>query len=217
MVNTRRTFLKAAGGISIVFPRAGRAAAKWMEKNPAEWNSDDLQMILNHSAWVREAPLELDKTEGGSPRKKTGAGQFTEFILLVRWESGLPVRQARRTGASPGDVPERYVISVSRIPLPFLGAFAGHRRGEEMGKGEVAAQFAATASIERAGKGLIRADNAQWITSDFSPRVDISFPRNPSPIGIADGDVTFSARIAAFTFTARFALKPMIYRGKLEL
>jgi hypothetical protein len=217
MMNTRRSFLMAAGGIATVFPRSGRAAAKWMAKKTAEWNPDDLQMILNHSAWVSEAPLELDKIKDGSPRKNAGAGQFTEFTLVVRWESGLPLRLARRTGASPDDVPERYVISVSRIPLPFLGAFAGHRHGEEMSKGEVAAQLAATASIERFGKGLIRADNAQWITSDFSPRVDISFPRNQNPIGIADGAVTFSARIAAFTFNAHFALKPLVYRGKLEL
>src|SRR6185369_11579162 len=177
MVNTRRSLLATAAGVWIVLPRAAPAAAKWIDKKPLEWSPEDLQTILNHSAWVREAPLEIDKGEAGSPRKKkAGAGHYTQFTLLVRWESGLPVRLARRTGARPDDVPDRYVISVGRVPLPFLGAYAGNRHGEELSRGEVAAQFAATALIERAGKGLIRAENAQWITSEFSPRVDMLFP-----------------------------------------
>jgi len=218
MVITRRNFLTIAAGASIRFLRAAPAAAKWIDKHPPEWSPGDIQTILNHSAWVREAPLEIDKAGTGSPRKgKAAAAQYTEFTLLVRWESGLPVRLARRMGRRADDVADRYIISVGRVPLSFLGAHAGRKQGEELSQEEVASQLAATALIERGAKGIVRAENAVWTDSDFSPRVDISFRRSQNPIELADGDITVSGKISGLTFNARFALKPMIYRGYLEL
>jgi hypothetical protein len=210
--------MMSAAGVSAVFPTIARAAAQWVEKTPSEWTPEDIQTILTRSAWVREVPLEFDQAEAG-PKRKTnaGAGSYSQFSLTVRWESGLPVRLARRTSTSAGDDPDRYVISIGRLPLSFLGAYVGRRPGEELSKEEVAAQLAATAWIGRAGKSLIRAENAHWFTSEFSPAVHISFPRSQNPIELADGEVAVTGRIGTLKFNARFPLKPMVYRGRLEL
>src|SRR5262249_9224466 len=183
------------------------------------WTPEDILTILNRSAWVREVPLELPSAESGTTRgTKSGRGSPTQFSVVVRWESGLPVRLARRIATPAGSVPERYVVSVSRLPLASLGAYAGRQHGEELSKSEVAAHLAATAVIEQGGKGMaIRAEKAEWQVSELSQRVNISFPRSQNPIELAEGDVVVAGQMGGLGFKARFALKPMVYREKLEL
>jgi hypothetical protein len=217
-MSRRRDFLMAAVGISAVGPSAVRAAQPWLDKHPYDWTPEDILTILNRSAWVREVPLELPPAESGTARPtKSGRGSATQFNVVVRWESGLPVRLARRIVTTGDTVPERYVVSVSRLPLAFLGAYAGRQHGEELSKTEVAAQLTASASIERGGKGIIRAEKAEWLVSELSQRVNISFPRSQNPIELAEGDVVVAASIGGLGFKARFPLKSMVYREKLEL
>jgi hypothetical protein len=200
------------------FPNDRSRGCRWVEKNPSDWTPEDIQTILTRSAWVREVRLEFDQAEA-EPKRTTnaGAGSSSQFSLTVRWESGLPVRLAHRTRTGAGDDPDRYVISIGRPPLSFLGAYAGRRPGEELSKEEVAAKLAASAWIGRAGKGLIRAENAHGFTSEFSPAVHLSFPRSQNPIELADGEVAVTGRIGTLKFNARFPLKPMVYRERLEL
>jgi len=155
---------------------------------------------------------------GAGKQTKPRLGYSTEFSIVVRWESGLPLRLARRTATSADEIPDRYVVSVGAVPLAFLGAYAGRKPGEELSKTETAAFLAASTFIQRGEKGaIIRAEKAEWLTSDFSPRVNISFPRGQNPIELRDADVVVAGHIDTIGFKARFALKPMVYRGKLEL
>ena len=215
---TRRDFLLTAGLLAAGSPFV-RGAQRWIEKKPAEWSPADIQTILNRSAWVREAPLEIDAAVTGAGKQtKPRLGYSTEFSIVVRWESGLPLRLARRTATSADEIPDRYVVSVGAVPLAFLGAYAGRKPGEELSKTETAAFLAASTFIQRGEKGaIIRAEKAEWLTSDFSPRVNISFPRGQNPIELRDGDVVVAGHIDTIGFKVRFALKPMVYRGKLEL
>jgi hypothetical protein len=150
-------------------------------------------------------------------KKKSSFGHTTDFNIVVRWDSALPVRLAQGIKSAAGDVPDRYAITIGRIPLAFLGSYAGRRPGEEMSKAEVASHLASSGLIERGTKGVtLRAEKADWVISDLSQRVSILFPRQ-NPIELTDGDVVVAGRIGALGFKARFPLKPMVYRDQLEL
>jgi hypothetical protein len=207
-----------AAGAAAIGPGVLRAGQPWLEKQPAQWTPEDTQAILNRSAWVREVPLEFDPGKPGTmTKKKSSMGHSTDFNIVVRWDSAFPVRMAQGIKSAAGDVPERYVITIGRIPLAFLGSYAGRRPGEEMSKADVAGHLGDSALIERSAKGMtIRAEKAEWISSDMSQRVSISFARQ-NPIELADGEVIVAGRMGALTFKARFPLKPMVYRDKLEL
>ncbi len=215
MSRTRRDFLIACS----VLPQLAGATARWLHEKPSNWRPDDIEAILNHSAWVREAPLEMDPATAGSAKKvKQGQGLPTDFTVLVRWESGLPVRLARGKTSLPGEQLDHYEVSVSRLPLAFLAAISGRKPGEDLGSAEVAVLLAKSTTIERTGKDPLRAEHAEWINADFSPRISISFPRpQKDPIQLADWDVAVVGRIGMSMFRARFPLRPMVYRGKLEL
>jgi hypothetical protein len=208
----------AAAGAAALGSGALQAGQPWLEKQPAQWTPEDTQAILNRSAWVREVPLEFDPGRPGTmTKKKSSIGHSTDFNIVVRWDSALPVRMAQGLKSAVNDVPERYVVTIGRVPLAFLGSYAGKRPGEEMSKAEVAGHLASSALIERGGKGVtIRAEKAEWIISDLSQRVSILFARQ-NPIELADGEVIVAGRIGALGFKARFPLKPMVYRDKLEL
>ena len=104
MFRTRRDFLTASSGVMALFPALGHAGEAWANMIPAEWTPEDIHAILNQSPWSREVDLELDPA--WAPRARARAKSTrrdnrlqTEFRVLVRWESGLPVRLRR--GAVP--------------------------------------------------------------------------------------------------------------------
>jgi hypothetical protein len=209
----RRAFLL----VPLSLLRLAPAAQRWLDRKPAEWTPDDIQTVLNRSAWVREAPLGLDPVDDGRRRQKPPVTRLTEFNILVRWESGLPVRLARRTATLPDRGVDRYVISVSRLPLPFLSAVLGLKAEQAAARAQIAAELAKSTSIERPGKDSIHASAAEWVDSDFSPRVSITFPPNETPIQVSEWEVAVVGHIGSLRFRANFPLKPMVYRGKLEL
>src|SRR5215475_5191069 len=133
----RRGFLL----VPFCLPGLARAAENWMDRKPAEWTPDDIQIVLNHSAWVREASLGMDPGDNSGRRKKKPAGRPTQFNILVRWESGLPVRLARKTATLPDAGVDRYVISVNRLPLPFLAAVLGVKPEQASAKDQIAAEL----------------------------------------------------------------------------
>ena len=134
----RRGFLLAP----FFVPRLASAAQRWLDRKPAEWTPDDIQTILNRSAWVREARLGTHPADGERRQQKQGGSRLTEFNILVRWESGLPVRLARRIATLPDAGVDRYVISVSRLPLPFLSAVLGLKAEQAAVRREIVAELA---------------------------------------------------------------------------
>jgi hypothetical protein len=232
MLGTRRHFMLASSGILALLPPAGLAAKGWVDKKPAEWSPSDIQTILNRSAWTREAGLEFTPDAIDAPGGKTGRRAtaveglsdkrtLTGFKVLVRWESGLPVRLARRTASPANNDTEHYVLSISRVPTAFLAALspAGQARQDATTGPNTAdmARIAQFSSLQRDGKDPIPADRADWSASDFESRIMISFSKGSQPIELPDREVTFVSRIGDLIVRTPFILKEMVYRGKLEL
>ncbi len=228
MFGSRRQFLLASTGV-LAWPPAGLAADTWMDKKPAEWDSDDIQTILTKSGWARYTSPELTPASlraGEKKGKRVAAAEglrdkrtLTDFRVLVCWESGLPVRLARKSISPPGDTAPHYVLSMSRMPITFMAALVGGGKAgkESADKQEIANQILKTSVLQREGKNPIQADRADWVESEFEPRVMISFPQDRQTIEASDRTVTFTTQIGTLAVRALFTLKDMFYRGNLEL
>ena len=222
---TRRCFLCAA---SLPFALRVEAADDWMTKNPPEWNPDDIQAILGQSPWAKTVNPELSSASLRASAKKghrASAAEgirdkriLTEFKVLVRWESALPVLLARRHSASDYP-PTHYVVSMSRLPMTFMAALVGGagRGGSAPDADLIAHKILETSQLQREGKDSIRADRAQWMESDFETRLLLMFPWPSVPVALADVAVTFLCQMGSVIVQAPFPLKAMIYRDKLEL
>jgi hypothetical protein len=210
-----------------LYPRFGHASATWEDRNPWEWTPQDIQTVLNRSAWVREVSLELNPpvdTSGRAQPKnaRPSHGLATQFKAVVRWESGLPVRLARKTATLPDKGVGQYIVSVGRLPLEFIEQSSGsgtihHDQGAGLDKTALAGQVAASSSLQRLGKDAIPANHAEWVESDFSPRVVIFFPRAEKLILPEDREVDLVSQIGSLVVRAKFSLKDMVYRDRLEL
>ncbi len=228
MFGSRRDFLLASTGVLACLP-SQLAAETWMDKKPSEWDSDDIQTILTRSGWARYSSPELTPSSlraGEKKGKRVPAAEglrdkrtLTDFRVLVCWESGLPVRLARKTNAPTSDTAPHYVLSMSRMPIAFMSALVGGGKAgkEAADKAEIANQILKTSSLQREGKNPIPADRAEWVEAAFEPRVVISFPQDRQTIEFSDRTVTFTAQIGTLVIRSLFTLKDMFYHGNLEL
>jgi hypothetical protein len=225
MLDTRRRFLCACSGVLTLFPTTGHAADAWMEKNPEEWDPEDVQAILSRSSWVKGVNPELSpdwlRSIEKSGKPVTGAEGIrdkrilTEYRALVRWESGLPVRLARKIAKVPQYAEAHYVLSVSRMPMAFMAAMEGGAQAKD--RGTIARQMLESSSLQREGKAPIPADYTEWTESDFETRIMIAFPRDRLPVEPSDGVVTFVSQMGFLLLRVSFPLRRMVYRGQLEL
>ena len=225
MLDSRRRFLCACSGVLTLFPTTGHAADAWMGTDPAQWVPADILAILNRSSWVKGvnpelSPAWLRSVEKSGKRVAAAEGvrdkrTLTEFTVLVRWESGLPVRLARKTTSVPEYAAAHYVLSVSRMPIAFMAAMVGGAQAKD--RLALAQQMLQSSSLQWGGKTPVPADRAEWAESDFEPRVMISFPQGSQPLESSDGVVTFASQMGFLLLRASFPLKKMVYRGKLEL
>jgi hypothetical protein len=147
---------------------------------------------------------------------------ITEYKVLVRWESGLPVRLAHGIPSLPNDDVPHYILSVSRVPFAFAmalspGGPAPHDGKEGPSRAEMAERIWQSSSLQLDGSASIRADHANWAESDFEASTMIYFPQDRQPIGPSEREVTFVSQIGALVVRASFHPKEMIYLGKLEL
>ena len=197
----------------------------WWDKKPTEWSPSDIDTILHRSGWTRQASPEFapDAIGTGSTAAQGLSDKrlLPDFKLLVRWESGLPVRLARKMAPASNDG-SHYMLSMSRLPMAFMQALSnGGRAGQGSAKStdpaEMAARVAQFSFIRRDGKDPLPADQAYWSESDFESRIMISFSKGRQPIELTEREVTFVSRIGDLIVRAPFFLKEMLYHGKLEL
>jgi hypothetical protein len=228
MYGTRRDFLLSSGLLALL-PPAARAALTWVDKKPSEWSPKDIQTILNQSPWVRDVVLELNAAAAtgaaGTPAARSDsrgkAGGMVDYKVVVRWESGLPVRLARRTPPATYNGVPQYLLSVGRVPIAFASVLSGGKQGrkanDETDRAALSEQILKSSTLQREGRTPIRAVYVDWVEADFESRILISFPREPQPIELADREVTLVGQIGPLLVRAPFLVDKMQYRGNLEL
>jgi hypothetical protein len=221
---TRRAALLAtltvAAGIG-----ATAAASKefWDEKFPEDWSPAEIQRILNDSPWVQKAAVNFNGGPGGVPGfSRTGAYSPADqvrysggaaaaspgtFHALVRWASAKAMCAANK--GTPDGASEFYMLAMT-------GDFPDEAKPRE--------DEAATAAVERAemlrtytklerkGDSPIYLDHIQAISGG-----EMYYFSRMEPIKASNKEITFSTKTGPLEFKAKFQLKDMLYRGKLEL
>jgi hypothetical protein len=165
----------------------------------------------------------------GGRRGRGGGGDMGPAMapsmhpVIVRWESSVPMQAAEGRSEWPARAvaelakwsEEYYVVS-----LAGLSAEPSGRGGREPdgGAGQAAPsepQFRAL-SIRCKGKPPVKPDKMVRISTPSGPVYAALFSRK-NTITEADGDVTLESVVGRATIRAKFKLKDMNYRGKLEL
>jgi hypothetical protein len=192
---------------------APAALADWKGRAPSQWRTEDIQALLTASPWARESELQIDPSAWG----KTKLSSPADYRIVVTWDSALPMRLARGRSEDPGKDRDFHILSVGHLPMSFLGASSGRPGDAGFSQAEVVSQLGGSTWIEREGRKPIRSVSAEWLYDYYASRVAIRFPRPAEPITLADREVYVRAAVGTLRFRVRFPLKPMVYRGKLEL
>jgi len=148
-----------------------------------------------------------------------GSSALPSMTFIVRWESSLPVREARmraKYGAEATTSPESkkildavepsYVITVSGLPRNAL-------RGDPE---DVKKQVLARAALTVKGKDPIRPVNFMMQRATDGFVAVFAFPKTTA-LSVEDKEVEFSASFESLVVKQRFPLKTMVVNGKLEL
>jgi hypothetical protein len=141
--------------------------------------------------------------------------------VVVRWESALPIKQARLKSQfgenlpHPGDSnytldqPDKdYVISVTGM----RGGWGGHSQDSGDGK----SHLLSSTQLLIKGKDAISPEDVKFTTLGEDHVTEFLFPRT-NPIDLDDKEVTFQMAMGNFKIERKFKLKDMVVGGKLSL
>lgn len=199
----------------------------WNEKKPEEWTEEEIQEMLTKSPWAKEGAVSVFGGAGGSLINRNGAmnrsGTMTNtgrqrtsttqsqsadtadlrYKAIVRWQSALPIREAlkEKPGAAAA---ESYIIAVVG-DLAWADPDADEAQRES--RLDMMKQYT---KLDRHGGPIPLAN----IESVKKVGTLFYFPRAET---IKDGQVTFSTKMGPVEVKCKFAVKEMMYRGKLEL
>lgn len=233
--------------VVILFAAAAIAlyAGDVWSKKYTQWSVQDVNRLLTDSPWARQvnalfstAPREADDTVVPPPSASTanmggtrgvssggwdgGVGRVIDdtppkLPVTIRWDSALPVREAllrSRLGdhlSAPRDSNESLNQPEKDYIVTVIGLLTNDQsKDRERGRKELMP----AAKLVRAGKPPIRPENVELDAS--AGAIQLFFPRTV-PISLNDKEVTFQLQFGSMTIEKKFRLKPMTYRGKLEL
>jgi len=232
MISTRRDIL-----ILALVGTLAEAADPWKDKRASDWSEKDIEKLLDHSPWVKEATVSFSMAEaGGAPGGMPGGGRpggpggppgggmggppggggmggpgeggMPALQAIVRWESAAPIRVARKAAALPAN---QYVISVTGLPMAPRG------NGNQPDRPELLGRVAAMTDLERKGKESIPCSRVEMSRGEDSNRVIYYFDPGSTPISPQDKEVTFNTKMGPVQVRAKFTLKEMTFEGKLAL
>ncbi len=191
----------------------------WNDKAPAKWTAEEIKALLNQSPWAKPAAMRFDKTAPGfdifiygpvtpsvdAPGGNGPGGKPVGFQVVIRWESALPVRRADKMIDS--ESAEMFYVVSATGDFPGKGSLTEDPAAWEQ-RQAMLRQFT---KLERKGEPLYL-DHVQ-------PRDDgmLFYFSRQDPIILANKEITFSTRMGPLEMKAKFPLKDMAYRGKLEL
>jgi hypothetical protein len=232
---TRRNALLAAFGLPAAL-RPVRAAAKpfWEEKDPKDWTSAEVEQMLTQSPWATPAHISVFSGPGGEsglPRsdpfgnnrtaRASGRGgnargggraaapseaSVGKFHAVARWESARPISSASKTRNE--DASRFYILAL----IGDLPDLAGSDDDDPAARQQRGQMMREATRLERKGESPIYLDRLQPVTGG-----DLFYFSRLEPIKASNKELTFTTRLGPLEIKAKFALKDMLYRGKLEL
>jgi hypothetical protein len=221
---TRRSAMLAAMGLPAAMGAVAATVVKefWDEKFPEDWTAPEIQRILNDSPWAQKAEVKFNGGPGGavgfsrggyySPAdqvKYSGSNASTSpgtFHAQVRWASAKAVCAA---GKGTPDGASRFYM------LAMIGDFPSAVKPSD---GDDVAAATDRAEMLRSYTKLDRKGVPIYL-DHILPIAggDMYYFSRDEPITLANKDITFTTKMGPLEFRAKFLLKDMLYRGKLEL
>jgi hypothetical protein len=237
-MTTRRNTLLAALGFAGALALLGASQdVFWDQKDPKDWTADQVQELLTRSPWAKPASVSFfNNGPGGygagiggragaglgnvgrttqrssaAGRGGTVADQASDpgtFRAMVRWESSKPVQGAEKSRPDDGDAGFYILALIGDIP-----DFARPDDDETPGAREQrVAMLREFTKLERKGGSPIyleRLESGATGARFYFSRFD--------PITPANKEITFTTKMGPLEIKAKFSLKDMTYKGKLEL
>ena len=166
--------------------------------------------------------------------------------VTVRWESAQPMFDGTKRERAQEST-THYIVSVTGLRLggmmgggrPGMGGPGGPgsggpggpggARSDRKGKGgdeggapeerrsAIFDRMKENTTLERKGKDAIHPDRIQPVQTNQGMITVFMFPRTGQPIVLDDKEVTLHQKMGPMDWKAKFALKDMVYNGKLEL
>jgi hypothetical protein len=225
---TRRRALFAAVGFPALL--AGASKPFWEERDPKDWTAAEVEEMLTHSPWATAAHISFFSGPGGpnglphndpfgnnrSPRTNgRGVGRGTvpaqstnpgQFHAVARWESARPVAAALKSRND--DAAQFYIVGLIG-DLPDLG---GAGDDDPAARAQRSTMMREATKLERKGESPIYLDHVQPVTGG-----DLFYFSRLEPIKASNKEITFTAVLGPLEIKAKFSMKDMLYRGKLEL
>ena len=151
---------------------------------------------------------------GGAPR----GGAVSPYEGTVRWESARPVLDAMKSPL-PEAFEERYVISVSGIPL--MGgrstsagedddSSASRREQDDLDR------LRGLSSLQLKGRDVVQAGVVTRQVGSGSSFL-IGFSRDMLPLQAHDTEIVFTTQLGRLVVKAHFLPKEMLYHGELAV
>jgi len=242
---TRRDVIRIGLGLPCVGALQAWAASSkesWNSKPPSDWTQTEIQDLLSRSPWAKEvtvsdngpgidyshgnagggrgnSPLPAGGSIPGLPSGPPMGRPFfpqdgpQRFKAIVRWDSALPIREAMHAKPSK-DFDQNYIVVVTG-DLPDMGRIVG-ADGQTLDEVRLESVKQYT-RLERKGSPILLSRMAATPDGYPSGGGTLFYFERRDPILAEDKQLMFVTRVGAYEVRARFSLKDMLYRGKLEL
>jgi hypothetical protein len=223
---TRRDVLWIAA--SAPFVKVANAASKefWDAKEPEQWTKEEVDQLLNQSPWAKPAAISFNNKSGalnipgfgpmvnGRPYPGVGvpadagknASNPLAFQAVIRWETARPIRIAEKNKNFENS---QFYVLAAIGDFPSTGDSNEDLAAREQRR-EMLQEFT---RLERKGDAPIYLDRIEPIAAGG---IRFYFSRI-EPIKESNKEITFATKVGPLEFKAKFSLKDMLYRGKLEL
>jgi hypothetical protein len=237
---TRREFLVSAAAAPLF---AGR---EWEDPAFPDWSRAHIDRVLSDSPWARQKTVPFVHPERDSDRSNefsfsqitlpggigfprrggnssgyplpTSRGVRTEAYLTVRWSTALPVRQALvlvefgkggfqdpRAQETLAAQPQDYVLDIAGFPAIL---FSRHAK-------QLESDLSKTARLYLRGRKALAPTSVGVPEHGNHLAATLRFPRWADVD--ESGTVEFTAQTGTMKIEVPFKLKPMVYRGRLEI
>jgi len=202
----------------------------WKIKPIASWTEDEAAQILSSSPWVKSIKPDLlhqqsefERRDGGNMGMAGGLGfdgigdQESEFAsrrvgpvptLVLRWETALPIREARRKTHAvepPAGGADAYVLAVYGVP-------GGPLTGPPVKLGK---PLQRQAVLRRAGKKDVKPLRVEVFPGPDGPIIVYEFPRTME-ISKGERNLYFAAVIGRLSIVQAFDTEAMRFEGNVE-
>ena len=151
---------------------------------------------------------ETQSSSSGGPRME----------VVVRWESALPVKQARLRAQfgdklpHPGDP----TYTLDQLDKDYVISLTGlHGRGSHDPAERHDSLLSSTRLLVK-GKGAVPAEDVKFDSASEAFTIKFLFTR-AAPIDLDDKEVTFQTAVGNLKIERKFKLKDMVVNGKLAL